>query len=63
MPAKVLHFRSVTIGTFTGGRWRTSTDGHSQVTLTAALTVRSATWLRDEETNASESSVGDAPGE
>jgi len=34
------------------GRWWTLTDGRSQVRLTAALAVRTATWLRDEEAHA-----------
>ncbi len=44
------------------GRQRTLTDGCSQVSHIAALAARIARWLRDEEANASESSMGDTRG-
>ena len=44
----------VTIATDSGGRQRTSPDGASQVRYAAALAVRTATWLRDEEADLDE---------
>jgi hypothetical protein len=47
----------VTIATDSGGRQRTHTDGLLQATRAAALAARAATWLRDEEANASGENV------
>ena len=44
---------SVTITTDSSGRQRTPTDDASQVGQGTALAVHVASWLRDEEANAS----------
>jgi len=49
--------KSVTIAAANGGRQRTSTDGLSQATHAAALVTRAASWLRDEEADASRAGV------
>jgi hypothetical protein len=43
----------MTIATANSGRQRTPTDGLSQATRATTLVIRTVTWLRDEEANAS----------